>query len=274
MSLPAALFEADVIEVVCHRPAGLEDHPDLALRLRGALGQALAERVAALPPEPLGRSDAFTALFAGEGDAARPMAVSVDVSGEALIARVSLFGGAGWWVRRVEEALVAALAGGVALRTNGRRRVPLEPLEARWLRRTPRAMPETAGRAALVFLTPVRVRRGDAVVGDPAAILWSAVTRVRDLLPWQGLAEGPDLAALRAECAALRLDADAMTPFRAHRHSRRVPGQRIPADGFLGPLVLEGRLSAMLPILAIGEMTHIGSHAALGFGRYRLSVYP
>ena len=37
-------------------------------------------------------------------------------------------------------------------------------------------------------------------------------------------------------------------------------------------LRLEGDLARFFPWLAIGETTHVGSHAALSMGRYRLLV--
>ena len=48
--------------------------------------------------------------------------------------------------------------------------------------------------------------------------------------------------------------------------------RRIPRQGDRPVLRLDGDLAHFLPWLAIGETTHVGSHAALGMGGYRLLV--
>jgi CRISPR/Cas system endoribonuclease Cas6 (RAMP superfamily) len=37
-------------------------------------------------------------------------------------------------------------------------------------------------------------------------------------------------------------------------------------------VLLEGRLGPLMPLLAIGESCHAGSHTSLGLGRYRLHL--
>ena len=114
--------------LTCTRPRDLEDHPDLAMRIRGALGRTL-KQLCDLPqarPDPFGRPDAFLTLY-NTSKAGRPMQVAVDVKAGTLTVSVGLFGGAGFHLPRVEEALVLALSQGVALRHGGRMRAVFTP---------------------------------------------------------------------------------------------------------------------------------------------------
>jgi CRISPR-associated endoribonuclease Cas6 len=55
---------------------------------------------------------------------------------------------------------------------------------------------------------------------------------------------------------------------------RQLYSDRIPVLGLLGTLSLHGDLERFVPYLQICEAMNAGSHAALGFGRYRLSLLP
>ena len=55
LSTLAELWQCVDIRVVCRRPSDLEEHPDLAVRIRGAFGRALAQ----LPPPIIHRADPF-----------------------------------------------------------------------------------------------------------------------------------------------------------------------------------------------------------------------
>lgn len=269
------LWMQDEIAVVCRRPPDLEDHPDLALRVRGALGRVLARQG---PPvahrfDPFDRPSAFKILFEESDDGrGRPFALDADVLAESVLVRLRLFGAAGFWIDQVREALLEALAGGIAFRLGGRQHVPLEPLECAQRRTGLTDPPERCGEAVLVFRTPIVVRAGHRLSGSPRAVLWSAVTRLRGLAPWQGVRLAVDEAALEADLAAAPA-LDDVTTVSLRRHSQRQGDVAIPVTGLLGRQRLWAP-GAILPFLAAGADTHIGSHAALGFGRYDLSLYP
>jgi hypothetical protein len=50
--------------------------------------------------------------------------------------------------------------------------------------------------------------------------------------------------------------------------------QRHELSGFVGKSVYEGELDEFLPWLAIGELIHIGKHAAWGNGELRVTLQP
>lgn len=275
------LWTQDEVRVVCRRPSGLEHHPDLAMRIRGALGRQLA--VAGAPVagrfDPFGRQGAFDLLYSqsrgpeSSGEQARPMAIDADVVGEHVIVEARLFGRAGFWIEQVRDGLLAALQNGVSLRLGGKTHVSFEILDCLQRRFVPEIPIKTGREAVLAFRTPVRVRAGERTRRDPLAILWSAVTRVRGLAAWQEAELVLDELQLRAEAARLTFDDEDLTPMNFRRHSIRQGNVAIPVSGSIGKLVARGRLEGLTPFLTLGQYTHIGSHAALGFGRYDFAIY-
>lgn len=57
---------------------------------------------------------------------------------------------------------------------------------------------------------------------------------------------------------------------RWHRASARRDGRRVPMEGLAGTLWIAGDLAPVWPLLVLGTTAHVGSHAALGLGRYGL----
>ena len=58
------LWRWDEVRVICDRPAGLEEYPDLAVRVRGAMGRLLRDQAEA--PRPIdcwGRPTAWETLY-------------------------------------------------------------------------------------------------------------------------------------------------------------------------------------------------------------------
>ena len=100
------------------------------------------------------------------------------------------------------------------------------------------------------------------------------MTRIRDLAPWQHVDLDLEDTALRAEIDRLEIDTVELVPLRFERHSIRQQGRTIPVAGYMGRVSVHGPLDKLLPFLALGERTNIGSHAAMGFGRYSLALYP
>lgn len=54
------------------------------------------------------------------------------------------------------------------------------------------------------------------------------------------------------------------------RRASRRQGAIIGMEAFRGQAIIEGQVGALLPLLALGQITHAGAHAALGIGRYRI----
>jgi CRISPR/Cas system endoribonuclease Cas6 (RAMP superfamily) len=82
-----------------------------------------------------------------------------------------------------------------------------------------------------------------------------------------------DWSKLHEQAWQLRLVHESLQPYRWDRGSQRARG-RIPVLGFLGEMVFEGDLVSIMPLLQIGEMMNVGSHASLGLGRYILLLLP
>jgi hypothetical protein len=104
-------------------------------------------------------------------------------------------------------------------------------------------------------------------------LLRAAVKRSLSLAAGQHLQVNEDPALIEAEIDRLDLQEGGLFRVADSRHSLRQGATAIPWQGQAGVLVAEGPLQRLLPHLAIGALTHIGSHAALGFGRYDLAVY-
>lgn len=270
------MWTQEEIRVVCARPPGLEDHPDLAMRIRGAFGRVLA---LAGPPiahrhDPFDRPPAFPALFGGEEEAARPFAIDVDVLGAVVHVDLRLFGNAAFWADQCREALVAALAGGLSLKAGSRVRHPLDPVDCLMRRVCAALPPPSVGAVSLTCLTPVAVRSGAALLTSPPALLYAAVTRVRRLASWLDVELSADWSVLRRACDQARVVDEQFLPYCSERSSQRQRDRRIPIAGVLGACRMEGDLTPLAPFLVLAEHTHIGSHAALGMGRVRLVMYP
>ena len=269
------IWTHEEVRVIARRPHDLEDIPDLALRIRGAFGNALARRGAPISHrfDPFGRPPPYPALFGDEqGNRVRPFVIDADVIGDVVVVDLRLFGMAVFWADQTREALIEALADGVSLR-GGALRTPFVPLDA-MMRRC--AAPENRPRlteAVLVFRTPVCVRRKDALQLSGPSVLKSIVTRVRGLTPWLNIEIVADWEKLHRLAETFDYDDGDLTMVRFDRYSRRNPGAAIPMRGALGRLVARGDITPYHPFLAIGQFIHAGSHAALGFGRYDFAGY-
>jgi hypothetical protein len=58
----------------------------------------------------------------------------------------------------------------------------------------------------------------------------------------------------------------------AHRSSRQPHRHRI--VGLVGGFDIVDPPESLMPLLALGQLTHAGARAAFGCGRYRLLCYP
>jgi hypothetical protein len=269
------LWTHEEIRVICLRPPGLEDHPDLAVRIRGALGRKLMPLGGPVQHrhDPFDRPAPYPYLY-GSGAVARPFTIDCDVVGQQVIVDLRLFGDARIWADQVRDALLSALEDGIAVRAESRIRYAITPIDCMMRRKAADLPPAEVRSVHLTFLTPVAVRDGSRLTASPAAYLWAAVTRTRDLAPWLGarvVARWDDLRAAVDDIAVVSND---VIPVRFRRWSQRQRDKNIPMMGFMGSVRLSGRLTEFAPFLSIANETHIGSHAALGFGRISAALYP
>lgn len=278
------LFTLDLVEVEAELPSGLEDHPDLAIRIRGAIGRHLAT----LPPpvdwryDPHGRARAFDILYQPLGRLnprtaiPKPMTVHADMHGRTLGVRVVLIGAGGYWWPDVAVALQSALDHGISLHNMGRRKVPASIRTLRH-RRVEGVCPDdpvhSPTLARVHLLTPLRLRSGQATRFDAASLLISIVNRVAALARWQRLSLEADWPALHEAARGIALLEADLNVAQWERGSMR-QAVRIPVLGVTGAFSLGGDLAMFAPYFAIAQHVNIGSHASLGFGRARLILCP
>jgi hypothetical protein len=264
-----------------------EDLSRLPRRLRGALGNALAQ--AASPqaldgqPCPWHPPCAYDLLFrerkipGGRTPMAKPYVLSVERAQEnpaILDVRVTLFGLAGDWMGAVAEAMATVLSGkaprqgGTGIRLHVLDRVigietpPDRPLRRTW---------PTGAHAAVHFETPVQFRSGSSTKVGLEALPLRIADRLRDLAPWFGVRYAPDWSAINAVAYRTQDEAAIMTT-EDLRTSFGQGGRVIPVTGYLGPVFLERPAPLALDLLDLGRLCHVGSHTALGQGRF--SVHP
>lgn len=251
----------------------------LAGRIRGALGTVLrqsasAEAVAGRPC-PWDPPCALDALYRVQGrltaglEIPKPYVVALDREDGLLRVNLGLVGFASDWLEEVAAALVVAwrehLPGARGSSIVGRRIRGVESVP----------VPYGARRVVLAFESPLelRFRDGPPASADAAlgSLLASLGNRVSGLARWQDAAIDADWHALKAAAAGITMRVLAQETDAWWRGSR-LQARSIPMRGDRPALLLEGDLAPFLPFLAIGAAVHVGSHAALGLGRYRLIV--
>lgn len=280
------LWQHHDIVLCCARPDGLEDQPDLALRVRGALGNALEELCGYAPsrPCPFVRESAHDLLYYwpapqvatdfGPLEVAVPWVVRADMRAQHVTIVIRLMGEAHIHAPLVCAAALMALEGGVALR-NHAIRVPFPVLAVDEFRFDGGAKDwaDQASSVLLRFQSPVVIRARNDIRLEPEAVMRSACRRVAALAPWMGFALAADEAALRRAIFALRFRID-IHPEHWVRTSRRDPGTGIEVFGYGGSMRAEGALEALLPYLQLVEWAGVGGECASGFGAFDMVVWP
>ncbi len=275
--LAAEWFTGHVRLVVEGLPPGVTLGP-LAGRVRGALGAVLqetasAEAVAggACPWRP---PCALDFLFRCQGrltkamEIPKPMLVALSPAGSGLAVEVGLTGFASECLEETAAALVRAW----------RERIPDvagSRVVDRQIWSSEGVVVPAAEAVVLAFQSPLAIRfKGEGPASADAA-LWSLLAslgnRVSGLARWQDCEVVADWAGLKAMAAGVAMRCLSSSQERWERRSFR-QDRRIPMAGDVPVLRLEGALGPFLPWLALGTLTHVGSHAALGMGRYRLLV--
>lgn len=276
-----ALWQHDDVVLTCRRPRLMEDTPDLPLRLRGVLGNALRRAWEARHDEPsplLAREDPFDLLFRwrmpdfesvlGRTTLARPFVMRTRMTSHQIEARVRLFGSAMIHGPAIAKALAADLEHvGMSLATRAIR-VPVAVEQVRIERfdgAAHRWHPGDAGGALLRLETPVIVRRGQRIRLEPEALLDSALRRAAALAPWMGLQLSADAAALGLSARRLAAQME-IVPARWARTTAAEPGKIKLVEGYTGTVRLEGSLGDWTSLLDLAQYGSLGGECALGMG--------
>ncbi len=276
------LWQHDDVVVICRRPSDLEDCPDLPLRIRGSLGNALEALCAAdARPDPFDRPSAHHLMFKwnppkrGAVEVARPYVIRAEVRGDEVEVRVRLFGFAGYHAPMVMRALIAALEGGVSVRNHGSR-ARFAAVEARIERfdGLARAWARDGSAATLHLLTPIIIRRNQDLRIAPLSLFRSALRRAVAIAPWMHcdlqLDEGTHL----AQADRLRVNMEGIHAESWNRTSRNNPGQVIPINGYGGTVAIAGMLGVWATYLNLAQFASLGGECALGFGALDVIIYP
>jgi hypothetical protein len=134
-----------------------------------------------------------------------------------------------------------------------------------------------AGEASAVridYLTPAEIKFDGAAVRSPQ--FHHLIKRLRDrinALTWfyQGTVLDLDFADFGKRAETIQTVESRVAWTERERLSTRT-GLRHSIGGFAGHVIYKGALSEFLPILRVGEWTHVGKHAVWGNGRFRLGV--
>lgn len=133
---------------------------------------------------------------------------------------------------------------------------------------------EATPRATLTFRTPTRLVEGKVLLRRPTfqALLRAAAFRAASVAYFHaGLDWAPDRQALARAAAGVREVGSDIAWVRLNRFSTR-QNQEVPLDGFTGWVTYEGPgLPALLPLLHLGEVLHVGKGTVFGLGKYEVS---
>jgi CRISPR-associated endoribonuclease Cas6 len=256
----------------------LQVQPDLAQRVRGALGNAL-ETLCQMPParlDPFDRASAHDLLYFWTSpqvdtcfettEVAVPMVIRADIIGNAVTIIVRLFGQARVHHPIVEAAAIMALNGGVSLRNHGIRvAFPVQHVEWSCFDGANYDWPEQASSVLLRYRTPVIIRAGKELRLEPEAVMRSAMRRVVALVPWMGFSLDANAGALETCIDRLNYELD-IHPEHWTRYTSRARDEAIEVYGFGGSMRVNGALDLVLPYLAIAHFSSLGGECASGFG--------
>jgi len=128
-------------------------------------------------------------------------------------------------------------------------------------------------RVRLEFLTPTFVKsKGDVSLEAPpfAALVQALLIRIPMLSAVHcGEVWREDFKALVARAGEVETVRDETTWISFRRHSS-FKKRTEPLEGIVGTAEYAGPVEEFLPLLAMGEITHVGKRAVFGLGRYRL----
>jgi CRISPR-associated endoribonuclease Cas6 len=272
-----ALWQHDDVVVICRRPSDLEDCPDLPLRIRGALGNALEALAGDRKSDVFDRPAAHSLLFKWQSPhrVSTPYVVRAEVRGDVVEVRVRLFGYAGFFAPMVLRGLVSALEGGVSVRNHGvHARFEVQSARIERFDGGGRRWPSEGSSATLQLQTPVIIRRGQHLRIEPVSLLRSALRRAQMIAPWMNCRLACDEAAMLRDAERFQFSMAGIYPESWSRTSRNNPGTPLPMNGYGGRVTIEGWLGEWASYLDLAQFGSLGGECALGFGAVSVIIYP
>ncbi len=128
------------------------------------------------------------------------------------------------------------------------------------------------GRLTVIFETPARIKRGGKIVEEvdfPTlfAQVWRRLTLLGALHGQYGDSDDATFRRLRDLAATVRT-AERDLEMHDWTHFSAETSEEKPMHGFVGHAVFEGEhIGELLPVLAAGELTHVGGGTSFGLGR-------
>ena len=122
------LLDYSTVNFICKRPANMQEFPDLATRLRGALGRSLYVQ----SQDWYAHHDAFNRLspydflfgdhgnFEPHASLPKPYAIKSLIQADTLSVKIILIGHAQYYAPFVQEAMANALTEGIKLSETGK----------------------------------------------------------------------------------------------------------------------------------------------------------
>jgi len=138
-----------------------------------------------------------------------------------------------------------------------------------------RALALPAEHLALHFLTPTRIKHADRFTTQPDFhVLVRALLRRISSLSYFHCGElfDADFRGLIEAAQAVRTAHQAVEWVDWDRYSTRQQ-KRMNLGGFVGESAYEGDLIPFQPLLALGELTHVGKATVFGHGQYRIADF-
>ncbi|NYZ13552.1 hypothetical protein HL658_13420 [Azospirillum sp. RWY-5-1] len=225
----------------------------------------------------------------------RPMVLRAEAAGRDLLVELTLFGFACDWMPAAAEALSAALAHGIAPPVRRAGAAPVVTTRAALAAHrpgAPMAAPDTPGltlttrrvetaeglpvpadatAVELEFVTPASLRGGADLRHGLAGFVGALANRVFGMARWQDAGVEADRRALLAAADRIAVDTTALTHTTWRRGSAK-QDRWLPMEGDHGPVLLQGPLHPLLPLLTIGTALHAGARTTFGQGAYRMRV--
>jgi hypothetical protein len=261
----------------CAGQARAVGDPRLPGWLRGGFGQALMRgaSAAALADRPCNFSPpcALDVLFRSQGrlrrdlDMPPPYVLTVGEDGDDTLLRLTVFGFACDWIDAAAEAFTVAARGTSPPGLRGSRLEPTDRAVQTAERVAIGGQPE---RVILEFVSPVTFRDHKGVAYSSRRLLMAMVSRVTALARFQDCDVAGDWAELARRAEDVRLDGSDLRWVDWEQGSSRNGGRKRPMEGQIGHVVLSGQLAAFLTPISLASTCHVGSHAALGQGAFRV----
>ena len=128
---------------------------------------------------------------------------------------------------------------------------------------------QSAEHLRIHFVTPTALKSGGRIKNeiDFLMLLRAIRRRIKSLSVYHNNQSMPDLEIDFEVAKKIIIRSSSFAPFRWKRYSNRQK-QKIDFSGVIGMLELEGDLTPFLPLLRMGEITHIGRGTVYGMGKY------